>query len=481
MKKHLRIIPLVLALLLCLPLIAACKEEKPNTNHEGDESEEFAETSEDNLPANLNYNGKEVNIYTWNETLDVDFADGILGIPVSDATYKSRTAVEERLNVNFNVISAPGNWDNRNTFISGLENVLLGGGSYDIVGQYTPAAPIGAMKGLYKNLNNSDYLDLSQPWWPGSINESCSIGGNVYFCSGDITATCINAIGSVFINLDLMEDYGIEGDIYEIVKEKEWTMEKMKTMFLGVVGSVDGGSSSDKKYGVMIGNRGVYDNLFFAGGLKLVEHDEDDQLVISTDVTQSKMESWFSTCHNLLWDYDDVNAGDADNGLTIENTFMMENAILYMSQELNDAKNYLRNAEFDFAVVPYPMYDDDQKEYCSITGYWVTMFSIPYNVKDSALCEIVLQALGSDAYHNITPTVYTESFQHRFLSTPENAEMLDLIHDSIVYDTGRIFADNIAMFNIFRWAFYDTNWKTEFAKNGDTWISNIEKVTNTLG
>ncbi len=481
MKTTMRIITLLLAVALCLPMAVACKKDEPEET-EGTSSEVTTETAYDNLPTDLDYGGRTVSIYTWTETVDVDFAEDYIGVAINDATYKSRLNVEDRLKVKFDVISANGNWDNRNNFISGLENVVASGESYDVVGQYTPAAPIGAMTGLYKNLNDSQYLDFDQPYWPGSINDSCSIGENVYFCSGDISATCINAIGTIFVNLDMMEEYQITEDIYEVVRNKEWTMEKMKTMFLGSIGTNYGASASEQKYAIMIANRGCYDNLFFGGGLKLVEHDSENQLVMSEDISGSKMENWYTICQDLLWKNDDVTSSDGTNGLTIENTFMAERAILYMSQELNDAKNYVKDADFDFAVVPYPMYDENQQDYCSITGYWVTMFSVPLSAPDSDLSEIVLEALGSDAYRNITPVVYEESFQTRFLASIDNGEMLDIIHASIVYDTGRIFADNISMFNIFRWAFYDgVNWKTKYAQNSTIWISNIEKVTNQLG
>ena len=109
------------------------------------------------------------------------------------------------------------------------------------------------------------------------------------------------------------------------------------------------------------------------------------------------------------------------------------------------------------------------------------MFSIPYNAKDFDMSGAVLEALGSDAYRELTPKIYEDAFQHRFLNTNENAQMLDLIHDSIVYDTGRIFADDIAMFNMFRWAAYDVSWQTKLTENKEIWEANIEKVSVALG
>ncbi len=480
-KLFIKASALLLATLMCTGLLSACNEEETDTTEE-QTTLQTDDYEKDNLPDSLNYGGKDVNIVTWEETLEVDFASEYKGNIINDQTYTSRKNVESRLNVKFNVTAIPGNWDNRNSFVSTLDTNLMAGEAYDIIGQYTPAAAIGAMKGLYKNLNDSEYLNFSKPWWPGNIQESCSIGGNVYFCSGDITATCINAIGMVAVNLDMMKEFKIEENIYDVVNNKQWTMEKMKTMFLGLVGTVPDEPIENNRYAITMINRGVYDNLFFSGGLRFIEHDNEDQLVISSDLTEGKMESWYSICNELLHNNADVVSGTINTDITIENTFMSGRSFLFMSQELNDVKNYLKDATFDFAVVPYPMYNEDQQNYYSITGYWVTIFSIPYNVKDTGMSEAVLEALGSDAYRTLTPTVYTNAFQYRFLETLENAEMLDLIHDSIVYDTGRIFADDMEMFNVFRQSHEGVHsWVTVLAEKGKLWKSNIEKVTITLG
>ena len=93
----------------------------------------------------------------------------------------------------------------------------------------------------------------------------------------------------------------------------------------------------------------------------------------------------------------------------------------------------------------------------------------------------VLEALGSSGYRSMTPKIYEESFQYRFLQNEENAKMLDLIHDSMTYDTGRIFSDDIAMFNLFRGAYQaETNWSSTLASKADVWQANIEKVNSIL-
>lgn len=480
MNKRFKRIPMLLtgaAMLLCLLAGCAGNGNKPNPTPSTGASSTVSETDPyqaDQLPDGLDFEGETVHVLTWQETRDDDWFPSASGDIIPHAVYTSREFVAERLDVTFDVVAQNGSWDFRNQFISNLRAYLMNGLTVDLIGQYTPAAALGAMTGLYADLNQLNYVNFDNPWWPGNIQQSCSIGDHVYFCSGDITQTCISAIGAMFVNLDLWTSYTIEGDIYEIIANREWTMERMQELVLGVVG--ESGS-----YAVAMPGRGVYDNLFYSGGLSFVEHDEENQLRLSGDISGSKMDDWYEICRKFLHDNSDVVSGAIETGITITDTFMTQRSIIWMSQTLSDARDYLKDATFNFAVVPYPMYDANQADYRSITGYWVTMFSVPANARNPELSGAVLEALASSGYRYLTPKVYETSFQHRFLQTPENAEMLNLIHDSIVYDTGRIFADDIAMFNLFRRSHENVAWMTYYQENWEIWEANIEKVTVELG
>ena len=443
----------------------------------------------DNLPSDLDYDGREIKVLTWEETKADDWADTLNGETINDATYTSRSYVAERLDITFNISAQKGSWDYRNQFASNLEAYMLSGINFDIVGQYTPAAALTATKGLLEDISKLKYINFDKPWWPGDMLDSCRVGNSMYFCSGDITPTCINAIGSVFVNLNLMEEYGIEENIYEVVKSGNWTLETLKNMFIGVVGSSS--TSEMGVYALSMMHRGVYDNLFYGGGLTFVSHDDENYLTLNEDIMGEKMDNWYQACHDLLWDNPDVLCLEYQSGLTpehftkddltIENTFMNEKSILHMSTELLDAKKYLRNAEFNFAVIPYPKYDSNQKDYYTITNYWVTMYGVPTSATDADVSAAVLEAMGSSAYRSMTPKIYEDSFQYRFLQNPENAEMLDLIHDTMVYDTGRLFSDDIAIFSTFRNAFYNTkSWTTLYGEKIDIWLSGIDSVNSKL-
>ncbi len=430
----------------------------------------------DRLPE-LNYNNQEVVVFTWSNQAQWEWSDVEDGDKIKTALYNRQVRTEERLGVKFFISKQAGDWSNRNSFITTVEaNVEAGStDAFDIIGQYTPAAPIGATKNLYVNLTDVEYLDFERPWWPKDIQESCHINNNVYFTTGDITGTLVRNVQAILCNLDVAENYKLP-NVYEIVNNKEWTMDKFCELSLGTIQGINPDGSP--AFGVTIANNVTYDNLFYGAGFRFVEHDSNNQLIMSEELKGDRLESWYQTCKNLLTENADVSIL-AVNG---ENGFTSGNVLFHMGQ-IADVQNSLQDVGFDFAILPYPMYDNDQQDYYSITSYWVTMYSIPTNAPDPAMSGAVLECLGSYGYRGITPVIYQESFQYRFLNTLENAQMFDLLHDTLVFDPGHIFADQIDCFAAFRQAAgtqFDS-WSTYYAANGKLWERALTKMITDLG
>jgi hypothetical protein len=427
----------------------------------------------DSIPSDLKFDNKEYRIFTWSNqtTWEWDAAE-FTGDIIKDALYTRVIQVEERLGVKLVISKQAGEWENRNNFIKTVaNNVLAGAHAFDLIGQYTPAAAIGAMQNLYLNLKDIQYIDFSKPWWPGDIIESSSINGKLYFTTGDITPTLIRSMGTVMANLDLTSAYNI-GDVYALVDSGEWTLDKVQEIAVGVVGDINGGQ---QKYGVTVTSDVLYDNLFYSGGFKFVDTNKDGTIKLSDDIAGEKMIDWYKKCQSFLCDHNDV-ALFAING-----AFTTGDSIFHFGQ-ISDVQNYLKNITINFAILPYPKYDTAQEDYCTICGYWVTMYSIPIDAPDTDMSGAVLEALASSAYRNITPAFYRDSFQYRYLNTEVNARIFDLLHNTLVYDTGRTFCDQINIFAAFRKAATaGTEWSSTYAGNKAVWSKAVEKVYNTLG
>lgn len=491
--KNFRFAALIMAILMLALCFASCAETGSNDTTASQGTTAPAATTEtpettypvdengyelDRLPE-LDYNDKEFVIFTWSNQVTWEWnEDGQTnGDKIHDAVYNRQVRTEERLGIKLVFSKQAGDWNNRKSFITTVEANVESGtkDAFDLIGQYTPAAPIGATKNLYRDLNEMKYLDFDRPWWPSDIRESCHINNNLYFITGDITGTLVRNVQAVLCNLTLADNLKLP-NVYELVNNHDWTMDKFIEIAVGAVQGINPDGSP--AYSVTIANNVVYDNLFYGGGFRFVEYDADGKLSMSSDLKSDRLETWFQTCKNLLKSNDDVTLL-AVNG---SNGFASGNVLFHMGQ-IADVQNHLQSVSFDFAILPYPMYDKDQEDYCSITSYWVTMYSIPTNARDPEMSSAVLECLGSYGYRYLTPVIYQECFQYRFLDTLENAQMFDLLHDTLVFDPGHIFADQLSCFSAFRTAetgAFDS-WANCYATNGKNWENALKKLLEGIG
>lgn len=489
--KFIKTASILLSLLLIAALFAACAEKDPG----GTADTTTAAAAPDSTPApvetdpvdengylldslpELNYGNTDFNIFTWsNQTVWEWSEDEVTtGDLIKDAIVKRQIATEERMGIKIVISSQNGDWDHRNSFIDTVSNNVNSGGTdaFDLIGQYTPAAAIGAMKGCYTNLAEIKYLDLNKPWWPEDIYTSSSINGKIYSVAGDISPTLIRNMVCVLTNLSLANDLNMP-NFYELVENRQWTAETFMTYATGTVTGLNADGSPC--YTTTLPNNVCYDNVFYGGGFRFVERNTDSGLVLSEDLKSSKMSDWFDLWLGFYNKEDVVIlAVNAANGFTSGN-------VLFHFGSISDVQNYLQDINFDFGILPYPMYDGEQENYCTICGYWVTLYSIPVNAPDFDKSGAVLECLGSYGYRYITPAVYDVAFQYRFLNSPENAKIFNLLHDTLVFEPGRTFSDQINCFAAFRQAAgQSSSWNIYYKSNARVWEKNIEAVVATLG
>ena len=425
------------------------------------------------LPENLNFNKQTFTIFTWSNQTQWEWdAEDYTGELLDDAIYDRKLETEERVGISLEFIKEPGEWENRNNFINKLAaSVMSGAKAYDLVSQYTPAAAIGTMQGLYLNLNDIEHLNTKSPWWPGDIVESSSINGNLYFTTGDITPTLIRNMGAIMANLDMVEAFEL-GDLYELVDNGQWTLDKIEEIALGKVADLNDGQ---QYYAFTFANNVVYDNLFYGAGFKFVDSNPDGSLSFSATIGGERIINWFTKCQNFLNNNADVDI------VAINQAFTEERAIFHLGS-VADVQNYLKDVDFDFAILPAPKYEATQENYATIVGFWVSMFSVPIDAANPAMSGATLETLGYYGMQDLTPAFYEEAFQYRYLSTEANARMFNLLHDTLVYDTGRTFADQINCFAAFRQAATPaTSWSSYTKSMSKVWSKNISNIYEKLG
>ena len=133
--------------------------------------------------------------------------------------------MEDRLNVTIEIIRGVPSGAYNEELANIRTTVSAGDDAYDAIAGYSIHVVKLMAEGLFINLNDIGYLDLSQPWWPASIQNEMTFNGALYFITGDICMTTISKALCMYFNKNIAESRNI-GSIYDIVNSGGWTFDK---------------------------------------------------------------------------------------------------------------------------------------------------------------------------------------------------------------------------------------------------------------
>ncbi|MBO5274230.1 MAG: hypothetical protein J6I45_06420 [Clostridia bacterium] len=442
-----------------------------------------------NLPAedyegyNFVFLSRWLNHLDWTPVWDPHDLDAEAenGEPVNDAVYKRNQMVEEKYNV---VIS-----ENRLEHISQewqkafKQEIASGDNSFDVA---LPSIGEGssnyAVAGNFVDLFTIDNLDLTQPWWDQNAVEDMTIRHKLFMVEGDLLTNYKDATAAMVFNKQLYADNGFE-DIYALVENGNWTFDKLYEMMKGFGRDVDGDSDMDEndQYGLVCQVDSM-PSLLNAAGETYALKDEDDMpyITINTESAVMKMEKIFDIMYSP----------DARNSHKIESTgniyaiaeqAFKENRTLFMWIRMAVAGT-LRDMEVDFGIIPVPKYDEKQENHYSTvnvnTGYGLC---VPVTSKDLPRTGMILEALCSASYNNLTTAYYETNLQGKIVRDDESLAMLEIIFSNTLYDIGQVYnfgtMDSMFM-NLSRTD--NRNFTSTYAKNEKMILKAIEKLEKNL-
>ena len=471
MKIYARILALICAILMLIPCFAACANTQGSDETTANNAQTQA-TPDDTTPAEdprydkegfwkddlsdeIDFKGETVTILYWDDVERPEFeiteeeADGDM---VKDAIYRRNLATEERMGVTFEWVGTPGDSGDRANFTNYVRNAYSGGTFYDIIATYSRTAGMLLTNGFIQDLNaiEDSYINVEQPWWPKSMVSTCSIGNSLFFVSGDISTNVLHFMYAVYYNMDLLKDLNLE-DPVPLVDNKKWTIDALinYTKDLYVDLDQDGGSSVGDQYGFCT----TYYHLdaFYTGSnMMCIVPGDNTVLKISDDFfgqktidLVDKLGTWFKTGDT----YVNPHGGDIDYDAPFEEgaALFCLNRVYMADTQYGGGAAPLRNADWEYGILPVPMYDENQTEYITVVGNPFTLWCVMQNAKNPQMSSAVIECMASEGYRKTSPMIFENNMKYRY--TPDSAgkgdsaRMFDIVRESIAFDLGRIFSD----------------------------------------
>ena len=507
MKKYTKLFAVLLALVMVLSVLASCtqtppaettpeesttktpstskapnttapeaSEEDPNATEDPDatkapdtpeesESESESETEkvnlEDFLPENINL-GIDMNILVG-ILYDEEWLESDDGDLVGTELYNRVLRVENGLGIELTVNTTSGtNLDNWLEEARKRQETTDPNMMADLVSGYSQLLGSFTLEGRLQNIANSDNVDFENPWWPTALLENSTIDDRVYFASGDISPTLLYEIYAIFYNRALVEQYNMDDPI-RLVNEYKWTIDKVIEMTSGIYSDLNNNGKAD------VGDFTAFnfcDNAHlkafpYAMGVRVLEPDEDDGYVWSELYMGERMDTFLGKF--VTWVQN-------NNGVTIQSEFydfgknFLAGTNIFTVGNFGFAKGECAGSGLDYAVVPCPMFDEEQEAYYSTHGNPCSFWGIPTNV-DIDNSALLLERLAVDAYVYITPALFERALKLKYVTNDVDgiSKMFDIIKEGVVFDAALLYNRSLTRYSQFsELAGLSTSWTVFF-------------------
>jgi hypothetical protein len=476
-----RILVLLLAVMMVLPLFVACNSGEGNTTTKPDQTTvqpgvTTPTVTDTNVPTGSNE--PEGTTETPVTTLPVG-GDGKCDVP------------EEKINYEVTVLSHRGAWQSydvigyeavnlearknaniaaaiearndkmeetygvtfQNIAESNLTNlvqraVVTNRHQYDIILPNLSEAGEMAQKGLFIPVQELEYCETDESWYNQRALNELDINGLNFFFFTDITVVDLDAIWVYFFNYKVLEKYQLDVP-YELLASGDWTLDTMLAM-CEIVTDKDAANMTKDNYWGLAGHDFNVTAFYAGAGEKIAIADNSGKITLTMnsgrigDVITASLKFrpyWIRYplySQNLKGDYPGTDerfgfvAGD--NYPQIVECFTTGHT-LFMGEVLSTLAE-LSNYDIEAGVLPVPKLNKEQKEYYSTTTSSATAMAVPTTTQDTTRISKIIDAWAYESSQTLLP-VYKENCMKGVYSqdliTPE---VLEDIFNSATYDMG---------------------------------------------
>ncbi len=494
MKKTMfKLLTLVLAVLLLVTggVLTACVD---NTQTPDDTTKNAGvvppSDSSDTTPVfpTADYKNKEFVVFSRNPDaasyaafyIDTDAATDTM----SSAVFTRNTNTEEFYKISITQVVAE-------SFKDDVKNAISGGGDfpYDVLlhGRNNMAS-LSQENYLYDF--NELGIDFTKPWWDANCAEGFEVAGKLFFMVNDTSVSNLAGVRSAFFSKNLIDRFQLRSP-HDYIREDDWTLENFLSLievchedngdgianWEDIYGICDEpGSSNSDIVALIIGSGVRYSVTNADGEIELAINPEKVDDIISKVATVYQNKESTTT-------YNDVSNG-ADmsayaNMFNYCRGLFASDHFLFLFNNMGVMNQFSEMEGKGFGIVPVPKYNKDQEGYHNKVDKNSNIWAIPNAT--SLDFECIGNVMDYWAYQSSTtvmPAYYEITLKTRRVTDPIDAEMLDLIKNSVMYDLADVHSLNIAsaIWSGYTNGTFSSQWKVQKIVLGKS----IEKLNDTM-
>ena len=439
MKKTIKLLALLLAVLCFASAFVGCNETTSDETESETESqavEEITQTETTEFYPNIKKNNYSTEFYLSIQTggtnlMKYYWVEEGENNAMSEAVYARQTSVRDYLGVEI-IGSEAGSYD---TYADGFKIAVKNkDGSVNILKTHTYFGLVSLITENYLlDYRNMPSVNLDADYWNRDLMTSLAAGDNLFlgYCNYNLADTHV-----ITFNKKMMEQYqdALDESVYSMVENYHWTLDQMISIASMVyVDYTADGKTEDDIFGIT-GHQWVpFCTFIKSSGLNFVDTNEKGDYYLSVYDNMSK-----EKCTALIEKLYDLTRADCSwFWFRTEDTPKVDitsgRTLMYIQGSFGLADNL--GHDIDFGVLPYPMFDENQKDVGYRSLEWGGMLVIPNYLADVQMTGETLEMLAffSD---DVTITFYEKLLGKQVADAPEDKKMLDIIWDSVCSDFG---------------------------------------------
>ena len=470
MKK---IICLLLAMLLVLPLAVACNnDEKPPvvTGDNGDATDPADSgdatdpadsgdaTDPGNTPASSNkldtsamdFGNADFHMvaFDWQAYSHYFFADEDSSDPMQSAIYTRKSMIEEEIGVKISSTLYTGYGD---MYPAIDQNVGTGDDSIQLALIHCISGVSNyASNGTMFPLEELPNLQLDAEWWNQEQMDAIRLGKSYFWGVNDFM---IPTPYIVFFNKDMVDELNLENP-YDLVANNQWTLDKFDEMARAATRDTDTNGTWDDadNYGISYYDGSELISFWSSSDQYVGKKNEDGKLeiVLNTEKAVDILELIAD------WSKDHVTQiSVSGNGLDCLG--MDSNQCLFWLSNVASAE-MLRTCEVNYGILPFPKYNAEQEDYMHLD--WGGLMGVLTTIRDPEMVGAVVELLAYYSGETVIPAYYDKVLDGQLAQDPKSSDMLDIIFDTVIYDPAvNYFGLSGSIFKLFYQPWFDAHLK----------------------
>ncbi|MBQ8576625.1 MAG: hypothetical protein IJ449_01455 [Clostridia bacterium] len=379
------------------------------------------------------FGGEDFRILTSDGGTGYLYVEETTGDIVDDAIWTRNTNVEERFNVNINVIY-DASYSDSSKYLTNL--ISAGEDAIDLVCMQVVEMGMLALSDYYMNWYDIPNINFEQPWWSDSTIDCLTYAGVCPIAIGDMVISAMSGTYCVYYNKSLAANYDLP-NMYDVVNEGKWTLDYLIGITKGIYADLNQNGTADAEdlYGYSSDARSNMDAFLWAFDNPIFTKKGDE--LVYTYKTE-KLNEIVTKLVDTFSQYEGIST-DFTGGFNYSINLFSESRSVFSNGTVGASLWATSDLDDDMGFLPYPKWEEAQSSYYTMVDGSHQALAVPVTASNLEMIGTVTEAMNAESWKLIVPAYYDTALKVKATRDEESIAMLDLIMASRKFDFGYIY------------------------------------------